>query len=199
MLQHLQFRGSWNFWSISSEFLFLLFIYGVIGLSFYTSLREHAGVIFSLQFVCVCVFLFVCLSVCLSLSEQNYSRMDGPIWTRFSLDSCLPHAYLLELFWNLWPWVKGFKSQGHSDVGLMSILLHNSLLTSILWIYVVVCPIKMKFSMSLIDTCIPTGLLNLVTFGEQSRSLWGHFLHISLLYFLTDTYRVSQISEVLSM
>ena len=50
-------------------------------LHFITPPRNRGGVIFSLQFVCLCV----CLSVCLS------NRTHKPILTRFSLDSCLSH------------------------------------------------------------------------------------------------------------
>ena len=61
--------------------------------------------------VCLCVC--VCLSVCLSGNscEQNSSRTDAPIWTRFSLNGCFPHW--LGPYWIWWPWVKG---KGHSDV-----------------------------------------------------------------------------------
>ena len=53
-------------------------------IAFITPPRNRGGVIFSLQFVCLSVYLSVCLSVCLMFScEQNSSRMDEPIWTRF--------------------------------------------------------------------------------------------------------------------
>ena len=44
-------------------------------------------------YVCVCVCVCVCLCVCVSNStcEQNSSRTDEPIWTRFSLNGCLAH------------------------------------------------------------------------------------------------------------
>ena len=96
--------------------------------------RNRGGVIFSLQFVCVCV------SVCLWVSstcEKNSSRTSEPIWTRFSLNCCLPHW--LEPYRNWWPWVK---FQGHSDV--IPICLYNSLLTSLLCISALLCSIKMK-------------------------------------------------------
>ena len=87
----------------------------------FTPPRNREEDIFSLQFVCVCV----CLSVCVSgiSSEQNSSRKDALIWTRFSLNDCL--LLWLEPYWNGWPWVKG---QGHSDS--ISIFLYNPLLTS---------------------------------------------------------------------
>ena len=65
-------------------------------------------VIFSLQFVYVCVS--VCLSVvCLSVSEQNCSRTAAPIWTRFSLDGCLLHW--LEPFQNWWVMTFAWRSR----------------------------------------------------------------------------------------
>ena len=60
-------------------------------------------------YVYVCVW--VCLSVWVSVSEQNSSRTDDPIWTRFSLNGCL--LLWLRHNWNWWPWGEG---QGHSDV-----------------------------------------------------------------------------------
>ena len=48
----------------------------------FTPLRNR-GIIFSLQ------RLFVC--VCASISEQNFSWTDAPIWMRFSLNGCLLH------------------------------------------------------------------------------------------------------------
>ena len=47
-------------------------------MSFFTPPRIRGGVIFSLQFVCVCV--------CVSgySCEQNSSRTDIPIWTQFA-------------------------------------------------------------------------------------------------------------------
>ena len=77
----------------------------------FTPPRNRGGVIFSLQFV----YVSVCVRVFLIFScEQNYSRMDVPIWTRFSLNGYLPHW--LKPYWNWWPWVKG---QGHGDVLLI--------------------------------------------------------------------------------
>ena len=82
---------------------------------FVTPPRNHGGVIFSLQFVCVCV----CLSG--SACKQNSSQTDPPIWTWFLLKMLLPA--LAQTLLNL---VKG---QGHSDV--IPIFFHNSLLTSL--------------------------------------------------------------------
>ena len=68
---------------------------------FYTSSKSWRGYIFT------AVFLWVCVCVCLSGSacEQNSSRTDEPIWTRFSLDLnvCLPHwldPMYMSLFFN---------------------------------------------------------------------------------------------------
>ena len=57
---------------------------------FYTSTKSWRGYIFTAVCVCVCVCLSVCLCVRISC-EQNSSRKDVPIWTRFSLNGCLPH------------------------------------------------------------------------------------------------------------
>ena len=83
----------------------------------FTPPRSRGGVIFSLQFVCVCV----CLSVCVSnfSCEQNSSRTDAQIWTRYSLNGCLLHW--LRPYWIWWPCVKG---QGHSDVIPIFFLLY---------------------------------------------------------------------------
>ena len=63
---------------------------GRSGTNFYTSTKSWRGYIFTADCLCVCVS--VCLSACLLFScEQNSSRMDVPIWTRFSLNGCLPH------------------------------------------------------------------------------------------------------------
>ena len=62
--------------------------------------QNRGGVIFSLQFVCV--RLISC--------EQNSSRTDWQISTRFLLNGCL--LQWLEPYWNWWPWVK---CQGHCD------------------------------------------------------------------------------------
>ena len=63
-------------------------------LFFNTSTKSLRGYIFTT--VCLCV----CLSICLSGSacEQNSSQTDEPIWTRFSLNGCLPHW--LKTYWN---------------------------------------------------------------------------------------------------
>ena len=58
----------------------------------YTPAKSWRGYNFTV--VCLCV----CLSVCVSGSscKQNSSQTDQPMWTRFSLNGCLPH--LLELY-----------------------------------------------------------------------------------------------------
>ena len=63
--------------------IFFLHLHEIVeGLYFHCSLS-----------VCVCVCVSVCLSVCVSGTscEQNSSRTDEPIWTRFSLHGCFPH------------------------------------------------------------------------------------------------------------
>ena len=88
------------------------FICPKVSMNSYTSTKSWRGYI-SLQFVCVCicVCVLVCVCVYLSVSEQNSSRTDWPIWTRFSLNGCLPHW--LEPYRNYWLW---FKGQGQSTV-----------------------------------------------------------------------------------
>ena len=90
-----------------SEMTFVLFK-GILWSFIYTSTKSWRGYIFTP--VCLCVCLSFCLCVQISC-EQNSSRTDEPIWTRFSLNSCLPQW--LKPYWNWGPWVKG---QGHSDV-----------------------------------------------------------------------------------
>ena len=100
------------------------------------STKSRRGYIFTA--VCLYVCLSVCVCVRLNSCEQNSSRTDEPIRTRFSLNGCLQHW--LGPYWNWWPWVKG---QGHRVV--IPIFLLNSLLTSLLSISTLLCPIKMKF------------------------------------------------------
>ena len=96
--------------------------------------------------VCVCVCVSVCLSVCLSGNscEQNSSRTDTPILTRFSLNKMV--AYYT-----------GSDPIEIGDLGLKvkvtvtqyPFFLHNSLLTSLLYILALVSLIKLKFCMPL--------------------------------------------------
>ena len=60
-------------------------------LFYYTSTKSWRGYIFTA--VCLCVCVSVCLCVCVSgtYCEQNSSRTDAQIWTRFSLNGCFPH------------------------------------------------------------------------------------------------------------
>ena len=58
----------------------------------YTSTKSWRGYIFTTVCLCVCVCVCVCVSVCVCVQfpcEQNSSRTDAPIWTRFSLNGCL--------------------------------------------------------------------------------------------------------------
>ena len=100
----------------------------------YTSTKSWTGYI--LIAICLCV----CVSVQLNSCEQNSSRTDESIWTRFSLYGCLEHWP--KPYWNWWLWVKG---QGHSDS--ISIFLHNSLLISLQYISALLRLIKLIFSM----------------------------------------------------
>ena len=83
----------------SNKFRFCNVFYSYV---FFTPPRNHGGIIFSLQFVCVCVS--VCVAVRLNSCEKNSSRTDEQIWTRFSLNGCLEHW--LKPYGNWWPWVK---------------------------------------------------------------------------------------------
>ena len=94
----------------------------------FTPTWNRGGVIFSLQFVCLSG----------SACEQNSSKTDAPIWTRFLLYGCLTHW--LKPYWNWWPW---FKGQGHSDS--ICFFLHNSLLTFLLYFSTLLSLIKLKF------------------------------------------------------
>ena len=88
---------------------------------FYTSTKLWRGYIFTA--VCLCVCLFVCVSVMFSC-EQNSSRTDVPIWTRFLLYGCLP--LWLKSNWNWWPWVKGHRHAGVCILWMLLILhLHK--------------------------------------------------------------------------
>ena len=59
--------------------------------------------------MCLCV----CVSVCLLFScEQNSSRTDKSIWSRFSLNGCLLHW--LKPYWNWWTWDERSRSQWHN-------------------------------------------------------------------------------------
>ena len=111
--------------------------------TFITPPKKCGGVIFSLTAVCLCVCLSVCLSVqhCLWTKSQR-KRMSSPIWTRFSLNGCLPHWLKPYRYW--WPLVKGQGQWRNSHF-----FLHNSLLISLLCISALLCSIKMKFGMSL--------------------------------------------------
>ena len=71
----------------------------------------------------MCVSLTVCLSVSEHNSNQNNVDLDA------GFDNWLFILHWRGLYWNWWPWVKG---QGYSDAILF--FLHNSLLTSLLWI-----------------------------------------------------------------
>ena len=115
--------------------------------------RNRGGIVFSLQFVSVCV----CVSG--SACEQHFSQMDEPIWTWFLLHGCLLHW--LNSYWNWWLWVKG---QGHSDV-----IPIFCLLTSLLCILALLYLIKMKFDLSLRYT-----LGRFVFKFHKSNGWWRH-------------------------
>ena len=83
--------------------------------------------------------------MCLSGSacEQNSSRTDEPIWTRFSL-------YMVAYRTGLNPIEIGdLRSKVKVTVTYYRFLLYNSLLTSLLCISCILCPIEMKFGLLL--------------------------------------------------
>ena len=85
--------------------LFCCQIYFKINLWQYliTTPQKGGGVVFSLQFFSV----YVCLSVCVSVNEQNSSRTDAPIWTWFSLIGLLIALARTQSKWvKLWLKVK---------------------------------------------------------------------------------------------
>ena len=129
-------------------------------------------------FVCTCVGIYMCvclcLFVCLSVSRQNSSRTDTLIWTQFSLNTCLLHW--LAPYWNRCPLVK---VQGHMNSDAISFsLLHNSQIPSLLWISVLLYPIKMKCCMYM------TYALSRFAFEFHKKikwvmsSLWHHLIFL---------------------
>ena len=108
----------------------------------YTSTKSWRGYIFTA--VCLCVCVSVCLSVCVCVCvwlfscEQNSSRTDAPIWTRFSLNGCSDPIEISDL-----------GSKVKVTVAQYSFFLHNSLLTSLQYISALVCLINLKFGIPL--------------------------------------------------
>ena len=84
------------------------------------------------------------IDVCVSNSpcEQISSRTDAPIWTRFLLNGCLAH-------WLGPYWIGDLRSKVKVTVAQYPSFLHNSLLTSLLYMSALVCLIKLKFGMPL--------------------------------------------------
>ena len=102
-----------NIWypPLSALFLYFSFIAAWKKIKpFITSLRNHGGVIFSLQFVRVSV----CLSVFLYVRLCLWTQFQPNGWT--DLDAGFAKGLLSTLawsYWNWWPWVKA-KGQGQS-------------------------------------------------------------------------------------
>ena len=69
---------------------------------------NHGGVIFSLQFICVCVYLCVCVCVCFRLCLWTKFQPNG--WT--DLDAVFAKWLLIALAQTS----QRVKGQGHSDV-----------------------------------------------------------------------------------
>ena len=75
------FLSARAWWTFLVSPIFFLHLHEIVeGLYFLFSLYV---------FMCLSVCLSVCLCICVSISEQNSSRADEPIWTRFSLNGCL--------------------------------------------------------------------------------------------------------------
>ena len=83
---------------------------------------------------------FDCVSVCLSAGLGLWTKFQPNAWTDLEavFAKWLPHS--LELNWNLWPWVKGHQRSQRSN---------NSLLISLLCMSALLCPINIKFILSL--------------------------------------------------
>ena len=131
------------------------------------------------------VYLSVCVYMCVCLCEHKSSRTDAWIWTRFSLNGCLP--YWLEPFWNWWPLVK---SQGHSDA-ISFFFLHNPLLTYVRLKWNSICCwdkpliecyfnfIKVEWAMT--SLCRHSNFLQ-TTVHISCRFYWTHKIHRSTWY-----------------
>ena len=115
--------------------------------------------------ICLCV----CSSYCVFASDLNTSPTEAQIWTRFS--------HWLGPYWNWWPWVKPWKIK--VTVAQYPFSFHNSLLTSLPWISALLCPIIMKFGMSLRYMPMADLCVNFIQIEWVMTSLWRHlsFLH----------------------
>ena len=101
---------------------------------FFTPPQNLGGVVFSLQFVCVCVFD--------SAYEQNSSRTDATILNIIFAKRLRILILMARTLLKLVTWVTVTVTQ-------YPFFVHNSLLTSILYISALVCLIKLKFGMQL--------------------------------------------------
>ena len=73
----------------------------------------------------------------MSVSDHNFSLADTPIWMQFLLNGCLSHG------------LKPYQILGQSHSDTIS-FFHTSLLTSLLLISAVLCPIKMKLDFGML-------------------------------------------------
>ena len=95
--------------------------------------RNRRGVIFYFS-----LSLCLCVCVCLSVCEQNADQTATLILTRSTLNSCYcSRSNPIE--------IGDLRSKVKVTVKWYLFFFHDSLLTSLLWISVLLCPIKMKF------------------------------------------------------
>ena len=112
-----------------------------------------------------------------SACEQNSSRTDEPIWTRFSLNGCLTHW--LEPYWNWWPWVKG---QGHSDVirifsSLFSVNFPTLYLSSLMFDQNEIRCIAKIYSLGRLDLLVVSWWIQCLHSSSPAYTILGESLH----------------------
>ena len=114
----------------------------IITFLYYTSTKSWRGYIFTAVYLCLSVCLSVCMSVWLCL------------WTKFQPNGCID---LDKVFRYMVAFCTGSDPIEIGDLGLKvkvtvtqyPFILHNSLLTSLLYITAPLCLIKLKFGMPL--------------------------------------------------
>ena len=109
----------------------------------FTPPRNRGGIIFSLQFVCVCVCVSVCISVCPAVLVN---KIPAEQMNRFGRG----FRYLVASYTGSDPIEFGdLGSKVKVTVTQYLFFLHNSLLSSLLCISALLCLTKIKFGMSL--------------------------------------------------
>ena len=127
----------WCRWGHKRHLAYRFFLLSFV----FTPPRNRGGVNFYYS-LSMCKSLCVCVWVSGTSCEQNSSRTDEPILMRFALNGCLHHW--LGPYWNC-----GLESKVKVTVTQYPFFLHNSLLTSLLYISVLLCLIKLKFLSSM--------------------------------------------------